>query len=116
MKKPLIASLRGGTTLLDAAITHAPANPAKTVSIVVPYAPGGAPLADVMGARVCAMFIGSPPAMPLLQSGERNAMAVTLSWRMVALPNVPVKRARSCRTPARGPTEGRCRQVRATGT
>lgn len=55
----------------------------------VPYKGGGAALADVMGGQVDAMFIGSPPAMPLLQGGKLKAIAVTTSKRMVALPNVP---------------------------
>ena len=55
----------------------------------VPYKGGGAALADVMGGQVNAMFIGSPPAMPLLQSGKLKAIAVTTSKRMQALPSVP---------------------------
>jgi tripartite-type tricarboxylate transporter receptor subunit TctC len=55
----------------------------------VPYKGGGAALADVMGGQVDAMFIGSPPAMPLLQGGKLKAIAVTTSKRMAALPNVP---------------------------
>lgn len=55
----------------------------------VPYKGGGAALADVMGGQVDAMFIGSPPAMPLLQSGKLKALAVTTSRRMSALPSVP---------------------------
>jgi tripartite-type tricarboxylate transporter receptor subunit TctC len=42
-----------------------------------------------MGGQVNAMFIGSPPAMPLLQSGKLKALAVTTSKRMQALPSVP---------------------------
>jgi tripartite-type tricarboxylate transporter receptor subunit TctC len=55
----------------------------------VPYKGGGAALADVMGGQVNAMFIGSPPAMPLLQNGKLKAIAVTTSKRMAALPSVP---------------------------
>ncbi len=55
----------------------------------VPYKGGGAALADVMGGQVNAMFIGSPPAMPLLQSGKLKAIAVTTAKRMAALPSVP---------------------------
>jgi tripartite-type tricarboxylate transporter receptor subunit TctC len=55
----------------------------------VPYKGGGAALADVMGGQVDAMFIGSPPAMPLLASGKLKAIAVTTSKRMAALPDVP---------------------------
>ncbi len=35
------------------------------------------------------MFIGSPPAMPLLQTGKLKATAVITSARMPALPAVP---------------------------
>jgi tripartite-type tricarboxylate transporter receptor subunit TctC len=42
MKKLLSASLRAGATLPGAATRHASAYPAKTVRLVVPYAPGGA--------------------------------------------------------------------------
>ena len=55
----------------------------------IPYKGGGAALADVMGGQVNAMFIGSPPAMPLLQSGKLKAIAVTTAKRMSALPAVP---------------------------
>lgn len=55
----------------------------------IPYKGGGAALADVMGGQVDVMFIGSPPAMPLLQSGKLKAIAVTTAKRMAALPSVP---------------------------
>jgi len=55
----------------------------------VPYKGGGAALVDVMGEQVNAMFINSPPAMPLLQNGKLKAIAVTTSKRMAALPSVP---------------------------
>ncbi|MEO8544615.1 MAG: tripartite tricarboxylate transporter substrate binding protein [Betaproteobacteria bacterium] len=55
----------------------------------VPYKGGGAALTDVMGGQVNAMFIGSPPAMPLLQNGKLKALAVTTAKRMPALPSVP---------------------------
>lgn len=55
----------------------------------VPYQGGGAALADVMSGQVDVMFIGSPPAMPLLQGGKLKAIAVTTSRRMAALPSVP---------------------------
>ncbi|MEP7207665.1 MAG: tripartite tricarboxylate transporter substrate binding protein [Casimicrobiaceae bacterium] len=55
----------------------------------VPYKGGGAAIADVMGGQVDMMFIGTPPAMPLLQSGKLKALAVTTSKRMTALPSVP---------------------------
>lgn len=55
----------------------------------VPYKGGGAALADVMSGQVDVMFIGSPPAMPLLQGGKLKAIAVTTSRRMAALPSVP---------------------------
>lgn len=55
----------------------------------VPYKGGGAALADVMGGQVDTMFIGTPPAMPLLMSGKLKAIAVTTTKRMAALPSVP---------------------------
>ena len=55
----------------------------------VPYKGGGAALTDVMGGQVDLMFIGTPPAMPLIQSGKLKALAVTTSKRMVSLPQVP---------------------------
>ena len=55
----------------------------------VPYKGGGAALADVMSGQVDVMFIGSPPAMPLLQGGKLKALAVTTARRMAALPSVP---------------------------
>ncbi len=55
----------------------------------VPYKGGGAALTDVMGGQVDVMFIGTPPAMPLLQAGKLKALAVTTSKRMEALPTVP---------------------------
>lgn len=55
----------------------------------VPYKGGGAALTDVMGGQVDIMFIGTPPAMPLLQSGKLKALGVTTAKRMSALPSVP---------------------------
>ena len=55
----------------------------------VPYKGGGAALTDVMGGQVDVMFIGTPPAMPLLESGKLKALAVTTAKRMSALPSVP---------------------------
>ena len=55
----------------------------------VPYKGGGAALTDVMGGQVDLMFIGTPPAMPLIQSGKLKALAVTTSRRMATLPQVP---------------------------
>jgi tripartite-type tricarboxylate transporter receptor subunit TctC len=55
----------------------------------VPYKGGGAALSDVIGGQVDLMFIGPPPAMPLLKSGKVKALAVTTSKRMAALPQVP---------------------------
>lgn len=55
----------------------------------VPYKGGGAALADVMGGQIDIMFIGAPPAMPLLQSGKLKALGVTTARRMSTLPSVP---------------------------
>lgn len=42
-----------------------------------------------MSGQVDLMFVGAPPAMPLLQGGKLKALAVTTSRRMGSLPNVP---------------------------
>jgi len=55
----------------------------------VPYKGGGAAITDVMGGQVDLMFIGTPPAMPLIQSGKLKALAVTTTKRMSTLPQVP---------------------------
>ena len=55
----------------------------------VPYKGGGAAISDVMGGQVDMMFIGTPPAMPLIQSGKLKALAVTTTKRMSTLPQVP---------------------------
>lgn len=55
----------------------------------VPYKGGGAALTDVMSGQVDLMFIGAPPAMPLIRSGKLKALAVTTSNRMSTLPQVP---------------------------
>jgi tripartite-type tricarboxylate transporter receptor subunit TctC len=55
----------------------------------VPYKGGGAALTDVMSGQVDMMFIGAPPAMPLIRSGKLKALAVTTSSRMSTLPQVP---------------------------
>lgn len=55
----------------------------------VPYKGGGAAITDVMGGQVDLMFIGTPPAMPLIQSGKLKALAVTTTKRMSTLLQVP---------------------------
>ena len=55
----------------------------------VPYKGGGAAITDVMGGQVDLMFIGTPPAMPVIQSGKLKALAVTTTKRMSTLPQVP---------------------------
>lgn len=62
---------------------------ASTQLTHVPYKGGGAAITDVMGGQVDLMFIGTPPAMPLIQSGKLKALAVTTSKRMSTLPQVP---------------------------
>ena len=82
-----VASSGNGTS------THLTAEMLNSVAGIrlnhVPYKGGGAALADVMSGQVDVMFIGSPPAMPLLQGGKLKAIAVTTSRRMAALPSVP---------------------------
>ena len=55
----------------------------------VPYKGGGAALTDVISGQVDLMFIGAPPAMPLIQGGKLKALAVTTTSRMSTLPQVP---------------------------
>jgi tripartite-type tricarboxylate transporter receptor subunit TctC len=82
-----VASSGNGTS------THLTAEMLNSVAGIklnhIPYKGGGAALADVMGGQVDLMFIGSPPAMPLLQSGKLKAIAVTTAKRMAAMPSVP---------------------------
>jgi tripartite-type tricarboxylate transporter receptor subunit TctC len=82
-----VASSGNGTS------THLTAEMVNSVAgtrlVHVPYKGGGAALADVMGGQVDIMFIGTPPAMPLLQGGKLKALAVTTAKRMPALPAVP---------------------------
>lgn len=82
-----VASSGNGTsTHLTAEMVNAVAG---TKLAHVPYKGGGAALADVMSGQVDLMFIGTPPAMPLLQGGKLKALAVTTARRMAALPQVP---------------------------
>jgi tripartite-type tricarboxylate transporter receptor subunit TctC len=55
----------------------------------LPYKGGGAALNDVLGGQAELMFIGTPPAMPLLANGRLRALAVTTAQRVPDLPDVP---------------------------
>jgi tripartite-type tricarboxylate transporter receptor subunit TctC len=55
----------------------------------LPYKGGGAALNDVLAGQAELMFIGTPPAMPLLANGRLRALAVTTAQRVPDLPNVP---------------------------
>jgi tripartite-type tricarboxylate transporter receptor subunit TctC len=55
----------------------------------LPYKGGGAALNDVLAGQAEMMFIGTPPAMPLLANGRLRALAVTTAQRVPNLPEVP---------------------------
>jgi tripartite-type tricarboxylate transporter receptor subunit TctC len=55
----------------------------------LPYKGGGAALNDVLAGQAEMMFIGTPPAMPLLANGRLRALAVTTAKRVPDLPDVP---------------------------
>jgi tripartite-type tricarboxylate transporter receptor subunit TctC len=55
----------------------------------LPYKGGGAALNDVLAGQAEMMFIGTPPAMPLLANGRLRALAVTTASRVPDLPDVP---------------------------
>lgn len=55
----------------------------------LPYKGGGAALNDVLAGQAEMMFIGTPPAMPLLANGRLRALAVTTAQRVPDLPDVP---------------------------
>jgi tripartite-type tricarboxylate transporter receptor subunit TctC len=56
---------------------------------VVPYKGGSAPVTDVMGGRVSAMFCNLPLCLPHIRSGKLTALAVTSPRRSPLLPAVP---------------------------
>jgi len=56
---------------------------------IVPYKGTAPALADVMGGHVDAMFGNTGVALPLVESGQLRAIAVTSAERHPSLPNVP---------------------------
>lgn len=62
---------------------------AGTHVVHVPYKGGGPALSDVVSNHVDMMFIGTPPAMPLINSGQVRVLAVSAKKRVPALPDVP---------------------------
>jgi tripartite-type tricarboxylate transporter receptor subunit TctC len=55
----------------------------------IPYKGGSAPVTDVMGGRVSAMFCNLPLCLPHIRSGKLTALAVTSTKRSPLLPEVP---------------------------
>lgn len=55
----------------------------------VPYKGGSAPVTDVMGGRVSAMFCNLPLCLPHIRAGKLQALGVTSSKRTPLLPEVP---------------------------
>ena len=55
----------------------------------VPYKGSSAPVTDVMGGRVSAMFCNLPLCLPHIRAGKLQALGVTSSKRTPLLPEVP---------------------------
>ncbi|WP_207539348.1 Bug family tripartite tricarboxylate transporter substrate binding protein [Sabulicella rubraurantiaca] len=55
----------------------------------VPYSSPSAAVADVIGGRLSAMFLGAPGSVPLSRSGEIRVLAVLSETRSAVLPDVP---------------------------
>jgi tripartite-type tricarboxylate transporter receptor subunit TctC len=55
----------------------------------IPYKGGSAPVTDVMGGRVSAMFCNLPLCLPHIRAGKLQALAVTSARRTPLLPEVP---------------------------
>jgi tripartite-type tricarboxylate transporter receptor subunit TctC len=62
---------------------------AKVNVVHVPYNGAGPALADVAGGHLEIASVALPPAVPMVQSGQVRAIAVTSAKRVAALPNVP---------------------------
>jgi len=61
----------------------------KTNISHVPYKGSGPALADLVGGQLDIMFENFPTAMPLIQSGDVRAIAVTSKDRVKSLPDLP---------------------------
>lgn len=55
----------------------------------VPYRGGGAGLIDVVGGQMDMMFIGTPPALPMISEGRIRVLAVTSARRVASMAAVP---------------------------
>lgn len=55
----------------------------------IPYKGGSAPVTDVMGGRVSAMFCNLPLCLPHIRAGKLQALGVTSAKRTPLLPDVP---------------------------
>lgn len=61
----------------------------RTDMLHVAYKGGSAPVTDVIGGRVSAMFCNLPLCLPHIRAGKLSALAVTSSRRSPLLPDVP---------------------------
>jgi tripartite-type tricarboxylate transporter receptor subunit TctC len=61
----------------------------KTDMLHIAYKGGSAPVTDVIGGRVSAMFCNLPLCLPHIRAGKLAALAVTSSRRSPLLPDVP---------------------------
>ena len=55
----------------------------------VPYRGAGPAVSDLLGGQVQIMFIGLPPSLGHIRSGQLRALAVTSAMRFEALPDIP---------------------------
>ena len=62
---------------------------AKTQITAIPYKGGGQAVADVVGGHVPLAILGPTPVMPHIESKTLKAYAVTTSYRLDSLPDVP---------------------------
>src|SRR3546814_3766927 len=55
----------------------------------VPYKGSGQALVDLIGGQVDMIFDNAPSALPMVQSGQVKAIAVTSAKRLGAMPELP---------------------------
>jgi tripartite-type tricarboxylate transporter receptor subunit TctC len=62
---------------------------AGTHLLQVPYKGGGQAVTDVVGAQLPLAILGPTPVLPHIRSGKLKAYAVTTTYRLKSLPDVP---------------------------
>jgi len=60
-----------------------------TQMVQIPYKGGGQAVSDVVGAQVPLAILGPTPVLPHIASGALQAYAVTTTYRLPSLPDVP---------------------------